>query len=55
MYQKFRMNNKGVVSNQEEPVFKFHLEHFDPQSKFWDKDFIPMFKAERFNPDVTPR
>ena len=31
--------------------FKFHIGKFGPQSKFGYKDFIPMFKAEKFNPD----
>lgn len=33
------------------PVFKHHLETYGPQNKFGYKDFIPMFRAERFNPD----
>ncbi|HDY88424.1 MAG TPA: alpha-L-fucosidase [bacterium] len=32
-------------------VFEFHRENFGPQSEFGYKDFIPMFKAENFNPD----
>jgi alpha-L-fucosidase len=32
-------------------VFKHHLETYGPQSKFGYKDFIPMFKAEKFNAD----
>jgi len=30
--------------------FKHHVETWGPQSKFGYKDFIPMFKAERFDP-----
>jgi len=33
------------------PVFKHHVETYGPQSKFGYKDFIPMFKAEKFNAD----
>jgi alpha-L-fucosidase len=33
------------------PVFKHHLETYGPQSKFGYKDFIPIFKAEKFNAD----
>ena len=33
------------------PVSRRHLETYGPQSKFGYKDFIPMFKAEKFNPD----
>src|SRR5579863_1180195 len=34
-----------------EPDFKHHLETYGPQSKFGYKDFIPKFRAERFNAD----
>jgi alpha-L-fucosidase len=30
--------------------FKHHVETYGAQSKFGYKDFIPMFKAEKFNP-----
>jgi alpha-L-fucosidase len=30
--------------------FKHHIETYGPQNKFGYKDFIPMFKAEKFNP-----
>jgi len=33
------------------PVFKHHVETYGPQSKFGYKDFIPMFKAEKFDPN----
>ena len=33
------------------PVFKHHVETYGPQSKFGYKDFIPIFKAEKFNAD----
>ncbi len=36
---------------KDNPVFKHHLENYGPQSKFGYKDFIPMFKAEKFNAD----
>ncbi len=36
---------------QDNRVFKYHLETYGPQSKFGYKDFIPMFKAEKFNAD----
>ncbi|MFT4089206.1 MAG: alpha-L-fucosidase [Asticcacaulis sp.] len=32
-------------------VIKQHAERFGPQDQFGYKDFIPMFKAEKFNPD----
>ncbi|MES1222184.1 MAG: alpha-L-fucosidase [Bacteroidota bacterium] len=30
--------------------FKHHVEKYGPQSKFGYKDFVPMFKAEKFDP-----
>ena len=33
------------------PVFKHHVATYGPQSKFGYKDFIPRFKAEKFDPD----
>lgn len=32
--------------------FKHHVATYGPQSKFGYKDFIPMFRAERFDPDA---
>ena len=32
------------------PEFEHHLKTFGPQNKFGYKDFIPMFKAEKFDP-----
>ena len=32
-------------------VYQYHLKHFGHPSKFGYKDFIPMWKAERFNAD----
>ena len=29
---------------------QWHVEHFGPQDKFGYKDFIPMFRAEHFDP-----
>lgn len=34
------------------PVFKHHVETYGPQSKFGYKDFIPMFRAEHFDPEA---
>ncbi|MEJ7651870.1 MAG: alpha-L-fucosidase [Chloroflexia bacterium] len=33
------------------PVFNHHRETWGPQSDFGYKDFVPMFRAERWNPD----
>ncbi|MBS1529840.1 MAG: alpha-L-fucosidase, partial [Bacteroidetes bacterium] len=32
------------------PEYKHHIETYGPQNKFGYKDFIPMFKAEKFDP-----
>jgi alpha-L-fucosidase len=37
---------------QGSPEFKHHQEKWGHQSKFGYKDFIPMFKAEKFDPDA---
>lgn len=34
------------------PIFKHHVETYGAQSKFGYKDFIPQFRAERFDPDA---
>ncbi len=36
---------------QGSPVFKHHVATYGPQSKFGYKDLIPLFKAEKFDPD----
>ncbi|MEY8528381.1 alpha-L-fucosidase [Bacteroides xylanisolvens] len=33
------------------PTYKFHVENYGPLTEFGYKDFIPMFKGEKFNPD----
>ena len=33
-------------------IFKHHVETYGPQDKFGYKDFIPMFKAEHFDPEA---
>jgi alpha-L-fucosidase len=35
---------------QNSPAYKFHLATYGPQSKFGYKDFIPMFRMEKFDP-----
>ena len=40
------------IYQQDNPAFKHHLETYGPQAKFGYKDFIPMFRAEHFNPDA---
>jgi alpha-L-fucosidase len=33
------------------PTYNYHREHYGDQSEFGYKDFIPMFRAEKWNPD----
>jgi alpha-L-fucosidase len=40
---------------QGSPEFKHHVATYGPQSKFGYKDFIPMFKAEHFDPAAWAR
>lgn len=37
------------------PVYKHHVEKYGHVTKFGFKDFIPMFKAEKFNPESWAR
>jgi alpha-L-fucosidase len=37
---------------QDSVAFKHHVETYGPQTSFGYKDFIPMFKAEKFDPDA---
>ena len=32
-------------------IIQWHKEHFGPQDKFGYKDFIPLFKCDKYNPD----
>lgn len=41
----YNMYRKGTL------VFKHHVATYGTQDKFGYKDFIPMFKADKFNPD----
>jgi len=34
------------------PEFEHHVKTYGPQSRFGYKDFIPLFKAEKFDPDA---
>src|SRR3546814_8690835 len=38
------------VCSSDLPAYEHHLKTYGPQSKFGYKDFIPMFKAEKFDP-----
>jgi alpha-L-fucosidase len=43
-YEKHLYGNAGIT--------QWHTEKFGPLDKFGYKDFIPMFKCEKFNPDA---
>jgi len=34
-----------------EPQYKYHVEHYGPQSKFGYKDLIPLWKGDKFDPE----
>ena len=48
-----RMYRKGCSENK--GAYEHHLKTYGPQDQFGYKDFIPMFKAERFDPDEWAR
>ena len=37
--------------NREMPEYRHHIETYGPHKQFGYKDFIPLFKAEKFDPD----
>ena len=37
--------------DSQHPVYQHHLETYGPPEEFGYKDFVPMFEAERFDPD----
>jgi alpha-L-fucosidase len=53
VYSVAAFGNEWYPRNMYEPGFdayKHHIATYGPQDKFGYKDFIPMFKAERFDP-----
>ncbi len=52
MYQEQEVKNaNGEVTKKENELFTHHVETWGDPSKFGYKDFIPMFKAEKFDAD----
>jgi alpha-L-fucosidase len=41
----------GNGATRQDPANKYHLEHYGHPSKFGYKDIIPLWKAERWNPE----
>ncbi|HVS54518.1 MAG TPA: alpha-L-fucosidase [Opitutaceae bacterium] len=44
--------NEWYVQHMYSSMRQWHTEHFGPVDKFGYKDFIPLFKAEKFDPDA---
>ena len=44
--------NEWYVQHMYSSMLQWHTEHFGPVDKFGYKDFIPRFKAEKFDPDA---
>jgi alpha-L-fucosidase len=40
-----------IMYMKESDIYKHHLETYGPQSEFGYKDFIPLFRAEKWNPE----
>ncbi|HEU5399768.1 MAG TPA: alpha-L-fucosidase [Terriglobales bacterium] len=54
VYSVPAFNNEWYSRNMyqvDSPEFKHHIATYGPQSKFGYKDFIPLFKAEKFDPN----
>jgi len=52
MYLKHRINGRGeLISQEPDPCYVYHRKTYGPQKEFGYKDFIPMFKAEKFDPE----
>ena len=41
-----------LVVEESNPIYKYHLEHYGHPSVFGYKDIIPLWKAERWDPDA---
>lgn len=54
IYSVPRFGNEWYARNmyvEGSPEYRHHIETYGPQDKFGYKDFIPMFKAEKFDPE----
>ncbi|HWC97457.1 MAG TPA: alpha-L-fucosidase [Candidatus Sulfopaludibacter sp.] len=51
MYQHDIAARGGNGPTRQDPANKYHMEHYGHPSKFGYKDIIPLWKAERWNPD----
>jgi alpha-L-fucosidase len=55
-YEKFMYaggpDNTLKAMGNHDSLVEWHTQHFGPPDKFGYKDFIPMFKAEKFNADA---
>ncbi len=51
MYMEYRTGAEGPPASTKDPVFEHHIKTWGPQSKFGYKDFVPLFKAEKWDPN----
>ncbi|MBI4890275.1 MAG: alpha-L-fucosidase [Acidobacteria bacterium] len=51
MYEHDGVNRRTGEPTGQNPANKYHLEHYGHPSKFGYKDIIPLWKAEKWNPD----
>jgi len=47
----FRTSYAGNMYEKQRDTYKYHVKHYGDPKDFGYKDFIPMFKAEKFDPD----
>ena len=45
-----RFMYRDDMSRKGQNYYRHHREHFGPQSEFGYKDFVPMFRAEKWDP-----
>ena len=52
MYCPVHVNRDGTKSVRKSGTYKYHVDHYGPPSEFGYKDFIPMFKAQKWDPEA---
>ena len=51
MYQHDTARRRGSSTHGQEPANAYHIEHYGHPSKFGYKDIIPLWKAEKWDPE----
>ena len=51
MYQHDTARRRGGSDSAQDPANQYHVEHYGHPSKFGYKDIIPLWKAERWDPE----